>query len=177
MAFAELIAHREGSVVVSAQVEGTEISASADVDVVAAKPGQLPDDFIPGILLTAPFDGATVVQNDAANGCEFEENRGYGFQVEFSWNEIEIQPGFIGYELNFWMSDASLPVLQEIMHENRYKLVRCNSFVTDDSLAEGVWWVEARFDGPLDRTIQSERRRLNFSSCRHDDGSACATGL
>ena len=177
MAFVELNALREGTAVISARVVGTDIGASADVEVMTNTPGQLPDDFVPGIQLTAPLAGATLAQNNPATGCEFNENRGYGYQVEFSWNGIETQPGFIGYQLMFWHSGASFPVLQETVPDTRYHLVECNSFVPDANLSDWLWWVEARFEGPLDRTIQSERRSLGFSPCRHDDGRVCSAGL
>jgi hypothetical protein len=123
-----------------------------------------------GITTITPKPHATIKQNDASTGCPFDPNRGYGYQVSFSWDA----PAGIAvdhYEVS-WQHTGQDPRALFDTSATASVFEECNSFVADANLMDWNWWVVA-YDAANNELAHSDLSPFKWVHCKVH-GSPCS---
>jgi len=138
-------------------------SSTAPEDPAVTQPLQL--------ALLSPADGLVVRQNDPTIGCPAHPHRGYGFELELDWADVEHPSEIEGYELRVKQRTARYAMIDRVVETSGYTFRACNGFVTDRNLDGWEWRVRVhRADGAVGPWSV---RGFSFGPCRLDDGDPC----
>lgn len=126
------------------------------------------------VSLLAPAGGAKFVQNDPSIGCAYHAKRGYGFRLQFDWEDVE---GADRYAIFFRKVGAPYAAINHSVALSEFDEAWCNAFVIDANLENWAWRVAAIAGGwdstaKVD-TLWSEERTYGFLPCRHADDAPC----
>ena len=124
------------------------------------------------LTLIAPAPVAIIVQNDPLTGCALDANRGYGFEIDFSWVNAQLK-GVKRYELVVQRTGSTLAALDVIVTATSFRFRSCQGFVIDGNLTGWHWQVTALNNGTKVIAI-SELRPFSFAPCRLATGAVCS---
>jgi hypothetical protein len=123
------------------------------------------------VTLDSPKQNARIRQNDASLGCPYDPNRGYGFEVDYSWSASPAAD--VAYYQVWVHAPTGADILKYQGADTSVADLQCNSFVTDDNLKGWTWEVKA-FDAADTQVGVSETRSYRFESCRIKGNVRCS---
>jgi hypothetical protein len=124
------------------------------------------------VTLIDPLTNEVIAQNHARTLCPSDPVRGSGYKIHFGWSFAR-PPTFNHFHLHVQRVGAPTALLDVDVTKRGFKLVACNSVISDSDLANWFWQVTA-YDNSGAVLGTSEQRPFSFATCRLSNGAACA---